>query len=266
MELLIPRLYAIVDAGCFQPDPDPARRLIPFAVELIAAGATLMQYRDKSGAAEVVSRGRALRQATAGAAARLRPRGVRLIMNDRADLCLAAGFDGVHLGQQDLSPTAARSIFARAAVANQLSHPVTPTEGVPETPLSHPVTPTEGVPGPPLSHPVTPTEGVPGTPLWVGISTHTDQQVREADSLPVDYIAVGPVFATRSKANPDPVIGVEGVRRARALTSKPLVAIGGITRENCRAVIAAGADSVAVISDLLSAPGKSVETFLRLLG
>jgi len=234
---MIPRLYAIVDTGCFQPDPDPARRLIHFAGELIAAGATLLQYRDKSAsAAEVVSRGRALRQAAAGAVARPRPRGVRLIMNDRADLCLAANFDGVHLGQEDLSPAAARSIFARTATANQLSHPVTPQEDV------------------------------PGTPLWVGISTHTDQQVREADSLPVDYIAVGPVFATRSKANPDPVIGVEGVRRARALTSKPLVAIGGITRQNCRAVIAAGADSLAVISDLLAAPGKSVETFLRLLG
>ncbi|HEX9254719.1 MAG TPA: thiamine phosphate synthase, partial [Candidatus Angelobacter sp.] len=83
---------------------------------------------------------------------------------------------------------------------------------------------------------------------------------------PVDYLAIGPVFPTRSKSNPDPVIGLEGVRAARAATSKPLVAIGGITRQNCRSVIDAGADSVAVISDLLASPAKSAEEFLRALG
>ena len=87
--------------------------------------------------------------------------------------------------------------------------------------------------------------------------------MREADQWPVEYIAVGPVFATATKANPDPVIGLEGVHIARALTKKPLVAIGGITRANCRDVIAAGADSVAVISDLLKG---SVDEFVRLLG
>ncbi len=84
--------------------------------------------------------------------------------------------------------------------------------------------------------------------------------------MPIDYIAVGPVFATVSKANPDPVIGLAGVRRAREATSKPLVAIGGITRNNCRQVLEAGADSVAVISDLLDSPEKAVEAFLRVLG
>jgi thiamine-phosphate pyrophosphorylase len=74
------------------------------------------------------------------------------------------------------------------------------------------------------------------------------------------------VFATASKSNPDPVIGPAGVRQARALTNKPLVAIGGITRENCHSVINAGADSVAVISDLIRDPGKSAEEFLRILG
>jgi thiamine-phosphate pyrophosphorylase len=74
------------------------------------------------------------------------------------------------------------------------------------------------------------------------------------------------VFTTASKGNPDPVIGLDGVRRARALTRKPLVAIGGITRANCRSVIEAGADSVAVISDLVREPGKSAEEFLRILG
>jgi thiamine-phosphate pyrophosphorylase len=106
---------------------------------------------------------------------------------------------------------------------------------------------------------------VVGTQLWVGVSTHNPEQVREADQQAVDYIAVGPVFATASKANPDPVIGLDGIRRARALTAKPLVAIGGITRQNCRSVIDSGADSVAVISDLLKEPGQATEEFLRLL-
>ena len=87
-----------------------------------------------------------------------------------------------------------------------------------------------------------------------------------ADQFPVDYIAVGPVFATGSKANPDPVIGLEGVQQARRTTQKPLVAIGGITRANCREIMDAGADSVAVISDLVQSPRKSVEEFLRILG
>jgi thiamine-phosphate pyrophosphorylase len=100
----------------------------------------------------------------------------------------------------------------------------------------------------------------------IGFSTHNLAQVSDADTLPVDYIAVGPVFATASKVNPDPVIGLEGVRAARAATRKPLVAIGGITRVNCREVRDSGADSVAVISDLLESPVKAVEAFLRVLG
>ena len=84
--------------------------------------------------------------------------------------------------------------------------------------------------------------------------------------MSADYVAIGPVFATASKVNPDPVIGLAGVRRARELTHKPLVAIGGITRQNCISVIEAGADSIAVISDLVRDPGKSAEEFLRILG
>ena len=140
----------------------------------------------------------------------------RLIMNDRADLCVAAEFDGLHIGQDDLSPAAARRII--------------------------------------------------GPDRWLGISTHNPEQIAEADKTDADYLAIGPVFATTSKANPDPVVGLEGVRRARELTRKPLVAIGGITRANVRSVIDAGADSVAVISDLLPDPRKSAEEFLRLLG
>jgi thiamine-phosphate pyrophosphorylase len=141
---------------------------------------------------------------------------VKLIMNDRADLAVVADFDGVHVGQEDLSPEGARKVI--------------------------------------------------GPGRWLGVSTHNPEQVRAADSTSADYIAVGPVFATASKAKPDPVIGLEGVRTARALTRKPLVAIGGITRANCRSVIEAGADSVAVISDLVQEPGKSAEEFLRILG
>ena len=100
----------------------------------------------------------------------------------------------------------------------------------------------------------------------IGFSTHNLAHVIAADMLPVDYIAIGPVFATGSKANHDPVIGLEGVRQARRVTKKPLVAIGGITRQNCSQVKAAGADAVAVISDLLESPAKAFADFLRVLG
>ena len=104
-----------------------------------------------------------------------------------------------------------------------------------------------------------------GPNRWLGVSTHNPEQVAEAEKTSADYVAIGPVFATMSKEKPDPVVGVEGVRRARQLTRKPLVAIGGITRANAASVIEAGADSVAVISDLLPDPGKSAEEFFRIL-
>ena len=173
-----------------------------------------MQYRNKrdEGAASLIE-ARELRQRLLD-----RHRGIapRLIMNDRADLCLAAEYDGVHVGQDDLSPEAARKIV--------------------------------------------------GPERWVGASTHNPEQVAIADQTSADYIAIGPVFRTVSKANPDPLIGRDGVRQARGLTRKPLVAIGGITRQNCLSVIEAGADSVAVISDLLPDATKSAEEFLRILG
>jgi thiamine-phosphate pyrophosphorylase len=201
----IPRLYAILDPSAFRED----QTLFRAAGDLAAAGVSLIQYRNKSGnARQMLDHGRELRL--------LLGNSLKLIMNDRADLALEAGFDGVHVGQDDLSPEGARKVI--------------------------------------------------GDTLWLGVSTHNVEQVREAHQTSADYIAVGPVFATASKANPDPVIGLEGVRRARELTRKPLVAIGGITRDNCRYVIEAGADSVAVISDLLREPGKSAEAFLRVLG
>jgi thiamine-phosphate pyrophosphorylase len=93
-----------------------------------------------------------------------------------------------------------------------------------------------------------------GGEKWVGVSTHNVEQFRSAAASSADYIAVGPVFTTESKANPDPVIGTEFIRRVRAMTDKPIVAIGGITLERAASVIEAGADSVAVISDVLRAP------------
>src|SRR5580700_1380336 len=207
--IVLPRLYPILDAGCF---PD-AVDLVAVAQELASAGVTLIQYRNKSGnAREMLEQARELLQ---GSRAGVPATHARLIMNDRADLCLAADFDGVHVGQEDLSPESVRKII--------------------------------------------------GPGRWLGVSTHNPDQLREADLTSADYLAIGPVFSTSSKDKPDPVVGLEGVRRARALTRKPLVAIGGITRANAASVIEAGADSVAVISDLLREPRKSAEEFFRIL-
>jgi thiamine-phosphate pyrophosphorylase len=91
-------------------------------------------------------------------------------------------------------------------------------------------------------------------PLWVGVSTHNIEQLRAAALTSADYIAVGPIFPTASKANPDPVVGLNFLRLARRETRKPLVAIGGITVQSASDVFRAGADSIAVIRDLLTAP------------
>ncbi|HKS96069.1 MAG TPA: thiamine phosphate synthase [Terriglobia bacterium] len=93
-----------------------------------------------------------------------------------------------------------------------------------------------------------------GRTNWIGISAHTLAQIQEANRSPADYVAFGPIFATSSKERPDAVVGLDGLRRARQATRKPLVAIGGITLANAAAVIEAGADSVAVIGDLLRHP------------
>jgi thiamine-phosphate pyrophosphorylase len=95
----------------------------------------------------------------------------------------------------------------------------------------------------------------------LGLSTHNEAQFKASNSDPVDYVAIGPMFQTGSKKNPDPVVGVEELSRLRPLTDRPVVAIGGISRENCKAVLEAGADSVAVIGDLFP-PGCSL-TSLR---
>jgi thiamine-phosphate pyrophosphorylase len=193
------RFYPIVDDG-FLVGRGLAVGL--FAEELRAAGVGLLQYRNKTGGPQQVLRIAALiRDAMAGS-------GCRLILNDRADLALLAGWDGVHVGQEDLSPDDARRVV--------------------------------------------------GSERWVGVSTHTEEQVQQAALSCADYVAVGPVFATGTKLDAEPVIGLAGVALARGLTKKPIVAIGGVTRANARSVIDAGADSVAVISALI-ADGESVE-------
>ena len=103
---------------------------------------------------------------------------------------------------------------------------------------------------------------------WVGVSTHTQAQMEEAEASSADYVAFGPVFPTASKERPDPVVGLERLRHVRGLTRKPLVAIGGITLANAPSVIEAGADSVAVIHDLLAAEdiGAQARKFLQALG
>ena len=109
---------------------------------------------------------------------------------------------------------------------------------------------------------------VVGAEKLVGVSTHNLGQFQQATATSADYIAVGPIFATVSKANPDPVVGTELIRRVRMLTDKPIVAIGGITLGRAAATIEAGADCVAVISDILSAPdpGARARQFIDLLG
>jgi thiamine-phosphate pyrophosphorylase len=106
-----------------------------------------------------------------------------------------------------------------------------------------------------------------GPGRWVGVSTHNVEQFERAVSTSADYIAIGPIFETSSKANPDPVVGTEMIRRARRLTEKPIVAIGGIRLERAAEVLEAGADSVAVISDIVGAvdPAKRAAQFIERL-
>ena len=102
----------------------------------------------------------------------------------------------------------------------------------------------------------------------IGFSTHNESQLRAAADEPADYLAFGPIFGTASNANPDPVVGLDELRRLRGLTDRPLVAIGGITRANARSVMDAGADSVAVIGDLFPEDGdirSRVEEWLAIL-
>jgi thiamine-phosphate pyrophosphorylase len=211
----IPLLYPIIDVESLRGGAENGRLLqavCSHALALAEAGCTLMQYRAKQlNGREALAQARELR--------RLLP-GVTLIMNDRADLCLAAGFEGVHLGQEDLSPEGARLVV--------------------------------------------------GAERIVGLSTHNAAQITDALTKAVDYLAIGPVFATGSKENPDPVVGLSGVSQVRHLLDDSgrglaLVAIGGITRANAEAVLKAGADSVAVIGDISRSPRESAKEFFQLM-
>ncbi len=106
-----------------------------------------------------------------------------------------------------------------------------------------------------------------GQDRWVGVSTHNREQFEQATPTSADYVAIGPIFATTSKANPDPVVGTELLRQLRPLTKKPIVAIGGIRLERAAEVIEAGADSVAVISDIFAAadPAERARQFIERL-
>jgi thiamine-phosphate pyrophosphorylase len=205
-----PKLYAIVDRVTLDARGIPVRES---AQELRAAGVRMVQYRDKlNGTQEILRAANEIDEAFQGVE-------VARIMNDRADLAVLAGWDGVHVGQGDLSVAAARRVL--------------------------------------------------GASEMVGISTHNEEQVQMALASVPDYVAVGPVFRTASKANPEPVVGLELVRKARALTELPVVAIGGITLGNARSVMEAGADAVAVIGGLFVEGRTVVEVardFLEVLG
>jgi thiamine-phosphate pyrophosphorylase len=192
MNLVFPRLYAIIDPTFLSFSE------LALAEALAESGVQLIQYRDKTGTS------RQFFEVSRQLSNVLSPRGVRFIVNDRADIALLANAGGVHVGQEDLGVEEARAVC--------------------------------------------------GGDRWVGVSTHNFEQLAAAEHTSADYIAFGPVFPTATKKNPDPVVGTELLRQARKLTKKPLVAIGGITLERAAEVYRAGADSLAVIRDLICAP------------
>jgi thiamine-phosphate pyrophosphorylase len=199
----LPRVYPITDRQIS--GLSHAEQVARFA----AGGATLVQLRDKQASALEF-----YRQAKAAleVANKL---GVQLIINDRVDIAFALG-TGVHLGQHDLPPEAARRLLGDDAI--------------------------------------------------IGYSTHSLSQIQQAAELPVDYFAIGPIFPTLTKENPDPVVGLDGVSLAReAIGERPMVGIGGITHANARKVVAAGADSVALIHALLANPQQISENLQSLL-
>jgi thiamine-phosphate pyrophosphorylase len=172
-------------------------------------GATLIQLREKFDPPT-----RFFRQAESAVQV-ARDFGVKIIINDRVDIALALKADGVHLGQEDLPPDAARRILGGEAI--------------------------------------------------IGFSTHNLTQARLAAQMPVDYLAIGPIFTTATKQSANPSVGLDGLARVReAVGSMPLVAIGGITSENIGTVIKAGADLAAVISDIW-VPAKDSRLKIKLL-
>ncbi len=196
--MFLPKIYPITDVRLSGlSHAEQARKLIE-------GGAKIIQLREKYAAPKdfYEDAEKALEIA--------RKNDVKIIINDRVDISLALGADGVHIGQDDLPSEQAREILGAKAI--------------------------------------------------IGFSTHNVVQAVEAVKLPIDYIAIGPVFSTKTKENSEETIGIETIKRVReAVGDFPLVAIGGITSENFRDVLNAGADSVAIISDLLSDREKIVE-------
>jgi thiamine-phosphate pyrophosphorylase len=188
------KLYAITDRQWSNCTHEEIVRM------MLDGGARLIQLRDKDAI------GRELLDQAMACLRLTRKAGAMLIINDRVDVALTAGADGVHLGQEDLSVAEAREILGKDKI--------------------------------------------------IGVSTHSIDQVHAALETSADYIAVGPVYSTMTKENPDPVVGLELVREAKKLADRPLVAIGGINHERAPEVIAAGADCVAVISALYPLPEK----------
>ena len=177
---------------------------------LIAGGATLIQLREKH-----LSPREFFPQAQAAIEVARRHR-VKIIINDRVDIALALKADGVHLGQEDMPPQAARAILGAEAL--------------------------------------------------IGFSTHNPAQANSARTLPIDYLAIGPIFATSSKSNRDPVVGLAGLEQVRnAVGNLPVVAIGGITVENLPTVLEAGATCAAVISAVLADPLKIATSTKQLI-
>ena len=200
----MPSIYAILDGEAVHA---AGRNLFTTARELRAGGVKLLQYRDKLASDKIVlGNALQLRDVFAGEAT--------LILNDRPELCVQAGWDGVHVGQGDTSVAEARRIV--------------------------------------------------GADRIVGVSTHRTEQVRHAHASSADYLAIGPVFATGSKRDTEAEVGLAGVSAARQLTTKPLVAIGGINSARISSVLHAGADAAAVIGALFAADATVEENVRRL--
>lgn len=201
MPFRLPRIYPLTDAQLSGLSQAEQVRL------LTRGGATLIQLREKQMPALEFYQ-QAIAAVNEGLA--------QLIVNDRVDVAQAVGAHGVHLGQDDMPPYAARRLLGDQAI--------------------------------------------------IGYSTHKLEQARQALSLPIDYIAIGPIFETASKTDTSPTLGLEGLRAVRNVVGDAqLVAIGGISHANAREVIEAGADSVAVISALLRDPAQITSATRALL-
>lgn len=196
------RLHLVTDAvQCGE------RGLLAVVQSAVRGGVTCVQLREKSlDTRAFVERARALK-------ALLSPLCIPLLVNDRVDVALAAGADGVHVGQSDMAPQDVRRLMPGALI---------------------------------------------------GLSIESWQQMHEAERAPVDYYGISPVFATSSKADAAPALGLAGLQQLRRMTARPLVAIGGIQVGNVAAVMAAGADGVAVVSALCAAddPARAAQALL----